>query len=229
MNPALLHRPAARRSSPATSSTAWATACVRSRSRPAPPTGRIEKTKRYVHDALVEQASRCWRRCCAGRREFARRSSCDWTRPAPRVSIIGEFWAMTTEGDGNYQLQRFLEGEGAECDIQFVTNWLLFMLWEGRYDTKLRAELRGVDERPQGPQGRQDRQEAGRPVRGRPGHPRRVPHLRRAPSATAATTCPTWTRSPRSRTSTTTTTCAAAKGTWRWASSSSTCCTTRRT
>jgi hypothetical protein len=53
---------------------------------------------------------------------------------------------MTTEGDGNYQLQRFLESEGAECDIQFVTNWLLFMLWEGRYDTKLRAELRGIDE-----------------------------------------------------------------------------------
>jgi len=69
----------------------------------------------------------------------------DWTRPAPRVSIIGEFWAMTTEGDGNYQLQRFLESEGAECDIQFVTNWLLFMLWEGRYDTKLRAELKSLD------------------------------------------------------------------------------------
>ena len=27
---------------------------------------------------------------------------------------------MTTEGDGNYRLQRFLEGEGAECDIQLV-------------------------------------------------------------------------------------------------------------
>jgi hypothetical protein len=62
------------------------------------------------------------------------------------VSIIGEFWAMTTEGDGNYALQRFLESEGAECDIQFVTNWLLFMLWEGRYDTKLRAELKGLDQ-----------------------------------------------------------------------------------
>jgi len=24
---------------------------------------------------------------------------------------------MTTEGDGNYQLQKFLEKEGAECDI----------------------------------------------------------------------------------------------------------------
>ena len=104
----------------------------------------IENTKKYVHDALVNKGSRCCRRCGAGAQEFAQ-VKCDWTRPAPRVSIIGEFWAMTTEGDGNYQLQRFLEQEGAECDIQFVTNWLLFMLWEGRYDTKLRAELRGLD------------------------------------------------------------------------------------
>jgi predicted nucleotide-binding protein (sugar kinase/HSP70/actin superfamily) len=104
----------------------------------------IENTKRYVNDALVEGGS-VLAALLRGRREFAG-IRLDWTRPAPRVSIIGEFWAMTTEGDGNYQLQRFLESEGAECDIQFVTNWLLFMLWEGRYDTKLRAELRGIDE-----------------------------------------------------------------------------------
>ncbi|HEV3030447.1 MAG TPA: 2-hydroxyglutaryl-CoA dehydratase [Polyangia bacterium] len=104
----------------------------------------IELTKRWVNDALVEGGS-VLAALLRGRREFGK-VQLDWTRPAPRVSIIGEFWAMTTEGDGNYQLQRFLEGEGAECDIQFVTNWLLFMLWEGRYDTKLRAELRGIDE-----------------------------------------------------------------------------------
>jgi predicted nucleotide-binding protein (sugar kinase/HSP70/actin superfamily) len=69
----------------------------------------------------------------------------DRTRPKPRVGIIGEFWAMTTEGDGNYGLQRFLEAEGAEPDIQLVTAWLLYMLWQGRYDTEQRAELRGAD------------------------------------------------------------------------------------
>src|SRR5450432_519221 len=103
----------------------------------------IENTKRYVHDALVARKS-VLMGLLRGRREFAR-IKLDWTRPAPRVSIIGEFWAMTTEGDGNYQLQRFLESEGAECDIQFVTNWLLFMLWEGRFDTELRSDLRGMD------------------------------------------------------------------------------------
>jgi predicted nucleotide-binding protein (sugar kinase/HSP70/actin superfamily) len=69
----------------------------------------------------------------------------DRTRAKPRVGIIGEFWAMTTEGDGNYGLQRFLEAEGAEPDIQLVTAWLLYMIWQGRYDTEQRATLRGVD------------------------------------------------------------------------------------
>src|SRR6185436_9683758 len=61
------------------------------------------------------------------------------------VSIIGEFWAMTTEGDGNYQLQTFLEQEGAECDIQLLSAWLLYTLWEVRNDANERADLRGQD------------------------------------------------------------------------------------
>ncbi len=69
----------------------------------------------------------------------------DRTQPKPVVSVIGEFWAMTTEGDGNYGLQRFLEQEGAEVDIQGVTNWLLFMVWENRHDTLLRMTLKEDD------------------------------------------------------------------------------------
>lgn len=69
----------------------------------------------------------------------------DRTRVAPKVGIIGEFWAMTTEGDGNYGMQRFLEGEGAEVDIQLVTAWVLFTIWEVSHDTEERANLRGAD------------------------------------------------------------------------------------
>ncbi|MFY0544278.1 2-hydroxyglutaryl-CoA dehydratase [Brevibacillus sp. H7] len=69
----------------------------------------------------------------------------DRTRVKPKVSIIGEFWAMTTEGDGNYQLQRFLEQEGAEVEVQSVTAWILYLIWEGRYDTLKRMKLRGED------------------------------------------------------------------------------------
>lgn len=71
----------------------------------------------------------------------------DRTQVKPRVAIIGEFWAMTTEGDGNYKMQHFLEEEGAEVDIQLVTNWVLFLLWSSRHDTEQRAQLKGVDKR----------------------------------------------------------------------------------
>jgi predicted nucleotide-binding protein (sugar kinase/HSP70/actin superfamily) len=69
----------------------------------------------------------------------------DRTLVKPKVSIIGEFWAMTTEGDGNYQLQSFLEKEGAEVEVQSVTAWILYLLWEGRYDTLKRLKLREDD------------------------------------------------------------------------------------
>jgi predicted nucleotide-binding protein (sugar kinase/HSP70/actin superfamily) len=66
-------------------------------------------------------------------------------KPKPKVSIIGEFWAMTTEGDGNHRLQRFLEAEGAEVDIQPVVTWVLYNLWEHQHDTRKRLTLRAAD------------------------------------------------------------------------------------
>ena len=52
---------------------------------------------------------------------------------------------MTTEGDGNYFLHRFLEAEGAEVDVQPLTSWMLYLLWQVRYDTQRRLMLRGAD------------------------------------------------------------------------------------
>jgi predicted nucleotide-binding protein (sugar kinase/HSP70/actin superfamily) len=63
-------------------------------------------------------------------------------QPKPKVAIIGEFWAMTTEGDGNYRLQRFLEEEGAECDIQTITAWALYVVWCISYDIRESTILR---------------------------------------------------------------------------------------
>ncbi|HEX2568093.1 MAG TPA: 2-hydroxyglutaryl-CoA dehydratase [Polyangia bacterium] len=87
-------------------------------------------------------------------RRVLSRVAVDRSRVKPKVSVIGEFWAMTTEGDGNYGLQRFLEAEGAEVDIQTVTAWLLFMLWEQRWDTKQRMVLRGADKARKGLDGK---------------------------------------------------------------------------
>ncbi len=69
----------------------------------------------------------------------------DFSLVKPKVLVIGEFWAMTTEGDGNYRLQRFLEQEGAECEVQPITNWLLYMLWEEKSRLKETMLLRKVE------------------------------------------------------------------------------------
>jgi len=103
----------------------------------------LETSKKIISDAF-ENGTSLPMALYKVRRELGK-VKVDRTRAKPRVGIIGEFWAMTTEGDGNYGLQRFLEAEGAEPDIQIVTSWLLYMIWQGKYDTEQRANLRGVD------------------------------------------------------------------------------------
>ena len=103
----------------------------------------MEKAKTYCYDALLKGQS-VLRALYRSRKYFAR-VEVDPLRVVPKVSIIGEFWAMTTEGDGNYHLQEFLEQEGGEVDIQIVTNWLLYNIWEVRFDTQQRVALRGTD------------------------------------------------------------------------------------
>lgn len=103
----------------------------------------IVECKAIMRAALSNNRSilRALWRC---RRVFSR-VAVDHMRVKPKVSVIGEFWAMTTEGDGNYHLQEFLEREGAEVDIQSVTAWLLYMIWQVRWDTRRRMTLRGAD------------------------------------------------------------------------------------
>ncbi|MBX7148332.1 2-hydroxyglutaryl-CoA dehydratase [bacterium] len=78
-------------------------------------------------------------------RKILNKVEVDRTIVKPKVSVIGEFWAMTTEGDGNYHLQRFLEQEGAEVDIQLIVNWILYNIWQAKVDTTNRARLKEAD------------------------------------------------------------------------------------
>ena len=59
----------------------------------------------------------------------------DFTRPKPICKITGEFWAQTTEGDGNFNMFHFLESQGAEVLVEPITTWLLYMLAQERSKT----------------------------------------------------------------------------------------------
>ena len=111
----------------------------------------VGECKEILYKALRERTSfiRALSRC----RRALDAVKVDRLQPKPKVSVIGEFWAMTTEGDGNYQLQTFLESEGAEVDIQPVTAWVLYNIWEHRFDTRRRMSMRQEDEGGQGLKG----------------------------------------------------------------------------
>lgn len=53
---------------------------------------------------------------------------CDYTRMKPIVKITGEFWAQTTEGDGNFNMFPFLEREGAQVLVEPIATWIMYML-----------------------------------------------------------------------------------------------------
>lgn len=103
----------------------------------------MEEAKRIVYQALYEKTN-IFAALYKSRAVFEA-VKVDKLRAKAKVSIIGEFWAMTTEGDGNYALQKFLESEGGENDIQLTTAWLLYNIWEVARDTRERRDLREAD------------------------------------------------------------------------------------
>ncbi len=67
----------------------------------------------------------------------------DRLRAKPIVKITGEFWAQTTEGDGNFNMFDFLEREGAQVMVEPVGTWITYMIHQvvQKYrDTKGLAE-----------------------------------------------------------------------------------------
>ncbi len=60
----------------------------------------------------------------------------------PKVKITGEFWLQTHEGDGNYNIKRWLEEEGAELIPPPIAVWLDYLL---RSNAQKLEDKRGVD------------------------------------------------------------------------------------
>src|SRR5260370_3844977 len=50
----------------------------------------------------------------------------DRLRVKPIVKITGEFWAQTTEGDGNFNMFNFLQREGAQVLVEPIGTWIMY-------------------------------------------------------------------------------------------------------
>lgn len=67
----------------------------------------------------------------------------DRLRVKPIVKITGEFWAQTTEGDGNFNMFRFLEREGAQVLVEPVGTWIMYMIHQV---VQKYSDLKGLEE-----------------------------------------------------------------------------------
>ncbi len=67
----------------------------------------------------------------------------DRLRVKPIVKITGEFWAQTTEGDGNFNMFKFLEREGAQVIVEPIGTWIMYMIHQVVQKYK---DLKGLEE-----------------------------------------------------------------------------------
>jgi predicted nucleotide-binding protein (sugar kinase/HSP70/actin superfamily) len=67
----------------------------------------------------------------------------DRTRVKPIVKITGEFWAQTTEGDGNFNMFKFLEKEGGQVLVEPIGTWIMYMIHQVVQKYK---DMKGIEE-----------------------------------------------------------------------------------
>jgi predicted nucleotide-binding protein (sugar kinase/HSP70/actin superfamily) len=70
----------------------------------------------------------------------------DRLRVKPIVKVIGEFWAQTTEGDGNFNMFRFLEREGAQVIVEPIGTWIMYMIHQAKMSAMDRHGLNEHEE-----------------------------------------------------------------------------------
>jgi predicted nucleotide-binding protein (sugar kinase/HSP70/actin superfamily) len=64
----------------------------------------------------------------------------DRLRVKPRVKITGEFWLQTHEGDGNYNIKRWLEQEGAEVVPPPLMVWPDYNMYSAQHTLEERRD-----------------------------------------------------------------------------------------
>ena len=91
-----------------------------------------------LHFHLYSRRHRELLRQCRDRLD---RVELDRTRMRPIAKITGEFWAQTTEGDGNYRMFAFLEHEGAQVVVEPIGTWAMYLLHHAKEQALARKGL----------------------------------------------------------------------------------------
>lgn len=81
-------------------------------------------------------------------RQRLARVEVDWLRVRPVVKVVGEFWAQTTEGDGNFRMFEFLEQEGAQVIVEPIGGWVAYLLYQRRARATARRRVDAPHPRP---------------------------------------------------------------------------------
>jgi predicted nucleotide-binding protein (sugar kinase/HSP70/actin superfamily) len=68
----------------------------------------------------------------AAARESMNAIEIDRTKIKPVVKVTGEFWAQTTEGDGNFHMFEFLEREGAQVLVEPIATWVAYLMYQAK-------------------------------------------------------------------------------------------------
>jgi predicted nucleotide-binding protein (sugar kinase/HSP70/actin superfamily) len=83
-----------------------------------------EYVGKFVNQLAGDDVTASLNRC----REMFDEVDVDYLRVKPIVKITGEFWAQTTEGDGNFNMFKFLEREGAQVLVEPIGTWIMYMI-----------------------------------------------------------------------------------------------------
>ena len=83
-----------------------------------------EYVGKFVNQLRSDEYTGSLERC----RQMYDQIEVDRLRVKPIVKITGEFWAQTTEGDGNFNMFRFLEREGAQVLVEPIGTWIMYMI-----------------------------------------------------------------------------------------------------
>jgi predicted nucleotide-binding protein (sugar kinase/HSP70/actin superfamily) len=94
---------------------------------------------KFVNQLKGDDISSALNRC----RDMFNEVDIDRLRVKPIVKITGEFWAQTTEGDGNFNMFTFLEREGAQVLVEPIGTWIMYMMHQV---VQKYADMKGLEE-----------------------------------------------------------------------------------